>query len=309
MPGGVYSNADVLASDNTISLKDATVRCRLPGPFPAHLLGTPGQLTAPPDRYGSTEGWPEVNWGVINGHRAVTIYSLGVEFEFDELTLDQAAALERELNVWVTRLGGWLSVLAGGPTGFLSAWKAVAWPMEIAHELDLRLYRNGGIYEPERLSLWAWQHSLAHTAAGDPPPASPALLAVALTSALNEDYRPAVLDAATAVELALTHALSQRLRDRGADDEIVEALLRQRTLGALLQLGREFSLPAPTRINEDLVVLRNRVMHRASIPTAKEAHRAIHVAQAMVAELAPLPEHCDELLYLERRHDDWTSGH
>jgi hypothetical protein len=186
--------------------------------------------------------WPDVDWGVVNDTNTVTINALGIELHVaGQLTIERAVELDRELNVWAARLQGWLAVLAGGPTGYMWSPGLISWSDEIDFELQSKAYRERKFHEPERLSMWAWQHALAHSGDRDQPPLSRSLLATAMMNEINENYRPAVLDAATAAELALNEGIRKYVLGSGATDDICEALLRNKTIGALVQIAKTFS--------------------------------------------------------------------
>jgi HEPN domain-containing protein len=237
---------------------------------------------------------------MINSIGSVTINALGVELQFqsDELTsdrtIDQATSLDKELNVWASRLRGWLSVLAQGPTGYVFELGIVTWPAGIQSEMQSDAYAAGRLYEPRQVSEWQWKHALAHSANGDSPLAARSLLATAATNAYEENYRTAVLDAATAAELSLAKGVANKVEIHGADKKLSELLLRNKTLGALIQLARDFNLTLPPDVDKNLVKKRNNVTHQGYIPTREDASEAIRVAQAIVATLDPFPIHCDE---------------
>jgi len=305
LPGGVYSASEVLTISDAVPLTGATARCGLPGPFPGQLPAPSRPLTPPPTIGKVSDEWPPVDWGVVNSSSTVTIRAIGVEIEVDDLTTDLAVRFDRELNSWGSLLHTWLAILASGPPGVLFSTGAVTWPTEIEHELLTRRYRGGDMYEPERSSPWGWRHALSHAAAGDQPPASRALLAKATTSAFDEDYRPAVLDAATATEIALTQGISRHLGHRGADAEVKDLILRNRTLGGLIQLARELSLHLQSPVKTDLLELRNRVAHHGVAPDQDAAHKAIAAARGVVEYYDPLTDHCDEAAILAEK-GRWT---
>jgi hypothetical protein len=298
MPGGVLSDASVLTLESSIPLSRSAL-CRFPGPYPAQVSHLPCRLTPPPETRSGGD-WPDADWGMVNGIGSVTINALGVEFQFrpgeltSDKTIDQAADLDKELNVWAARLRSWLSVLAQGPTGYMFELGIVTWPTDIQHELQSDAYAAGRLYEPRQVSEWQWRHALAHSANGDSPIAARALLATAATNTCEENYRPAVLDAATAAELTLTKGIADKIKTHGADTKLSELLLKNKTLGALIQLARDFHMTLPPDVNKNLVEKRNKVTHQGYIPTREDASEAIRVAQIIVTTLDPFPIHCDE---------------
>jgi hypothetical protein len=202
--------------------------------------------------------------------------------------------LDKELNVWATRLQEWVSVLMQGPTGYIFSLGGVSWPDDFAEEIMDEAYSGGRYYEPRELTTWQWLHAIGHITAGDFPPANRALLAMAMTHVRVENYRSAIMDSATAAELTLVSAIEGWVRGHGGDEKLVDLLLKGKTLGGLVGMARDLSISIPPDTTKRLVEIRNRVMHRGSSATSAQAADAVSVAQAMVAQLTPFPFHCDE---------------
>jgi hypothetical protein len=106
-------------------------------------------------------------------------------------------------------------------------------------------------------------------------------------------WRLAVIDAATAAEVALTTGLAVRLADE-ASPQVVQALIeRTRMLGPRLDLARDLGMALPATIQNDLVKHRNAVVHRGTEVTGSDARAAITAACTLVEEHEPLA-HCRE---------------
>ena len=106
--------------------------------------------------------------------------------------------------------------------------------------------------------------------------------------------RLAVIDAATAAEVALITGLTDRLSAE-ASSQVVQALIdRTRMLGPRLDLGRDLGMALPDRIRPDLLDRRNAVVHRGTTATDTDAQAAITAAAKLVDEYEPLPAHCQE---------------
>lgn len=100
----------------------------------------------------------------------------------------------------------------------------------------------------------------------------------------RNDLRAAVLEAATAAELALQELLDARLG--GADNEVAGAIRQgNRELGRLTKLLGHLEVSLPSGLQTGLVDVRNRAIHRGDEPTEEQASEAVRLARAVV-ELA-----------------------
>src|SRR5215210_4570591 len=88
------------------------------------------------------------------------------------------------------------------------------------------------------------------------------------------DTREAVLEAATAVELALASAIERRLAANGLHPDAIEDRLRAtRMLGPLLRLAKQLDVPVSEHVYSAVVEPRNRVIHagwRPNVPQTGE---------------------------------------
>lgn len=291
----VLSEKNILATAADINLS-FPARCFFPGPHPAQVGLPSRRLEAPPDSW-TRDKWPEADWGLVNSDRVVTIKALGVKLDhldLDHLDIDEVARIDRELNAWAARLHGWISVLMRGPSTYMFDIGGVSWPWDVQQEMQSNAYADGRMYEPQELTEWQWRHAFEHVTVGDPAPPNRTLLARAIMQANTENYRSAVLDSATSVELTLVSAIERWGRDHGSEGRVTELLLKGKTLGGLIELASGLSIPVPNDTRRSLVEARNRVMHRGYTPGGDEASAAIRVAEAIVSSLDPFPSHCDE---------------
>jgi hypothetical protein len=139
-------------------------------------------------------------------------------------------------------------------------------PIQIMKPIKIRF---GHCHQP--LNERQWRYVLARAASLDGPSAEYTLATDARAAARSEQFRQAVLDAATSVELSLNCVLD------GVLTEIPESIpgarrRKHRMLGQLVSvLSKANSLP--TGINEEevrtgVVDARNRAMHEARSPAA-----------------------------------------
>ena len=101
-------------------------------------------------------------------------------------------------------------------------------------------------------------------------------------------YRRAVIDAATAAELAVGELLDDRLKN--VEEVVREALLGNRPmLGAKTALLEKLGQGLPRSFTDDLVNKRNKAVHRGWEPTSDECESAIREALAQVERVFRLP--------------------
>lgn len=107
----------------------------------------------------------------------------------------------------------------------------------------------------------------------------------------GRDYRRAVLDAALAAELAVTHLISEHLVDKGyTASEVARTLSRQRMLGNRCRYWtRECAGTLPHHFRERLIERRNDATHAAHVPKEVEVLDAIDAARELVEQAFPIP--------------------
>ena len=254
---------------------------------------------SPSGQPGPDPGWLQTDWGnilIIKGLPAVTIRAIGlipdvmIQPGSEHIDFDHAVA------GWKQLLQDWLAVTAEGLTdsaGFYAG--ATYWG---SSEYDNELFRQprqaGRRDDPRPSSPWAWTHAIDHATAGDQPPLTRALMMTATRAAATASWRVAIIDAATATEVALTAGLTNRL-SAPLSAPVAEAIIdRTRMLGPRIELAKALSMVLPTRIQTDLVDIRNAVVHRGADVTGFQAEAAITVAWEVVNRYEPLDPHCQE---------------
>lgn len=261
------------------------------GRWPRSLAGPP----APGGGHEQDPGWPksmESRWGEPGPGdfiiRAVGIIPVGTTIPpGDEHTdFDHTAAQ------WTYLLRDWLAVAAEGPTDFpdrdYHGATIFGSPEYDDDELVIDdevvvAYRRphvGHRHRPLPLSAWAWSHALWHASRGDQPPLERSMMTTAIRAAAIANWRAAIIDAATAVEVALTGGLSAELSAETSPRVIEKLLDATRTLGRRLDLAKKLGMPPPAKIRKDLVEHRNAVVHQGVLMTSADAEAAISVAWA-----------------------------
>ena len=222
---------------------------------------------------------------------AVGLIPVSEPVQWDGPLLD----FDHAVGQWRHLLRDWLAVIAEGPTDFvdLPVKGETSWNDEWYNEQVWTHYLDN-LRQPQRVSRWQWEHVIGHTKAGDQPPLALVLLTTAKRAAATGNPRLAVIDAATAAEVALTAGLTDRVSDQ-ASSKVTQILIdRTRMLGPRLKLARDLGMTLPGRIDPDLLERRNAVVHRGITVTDTEALAAITVAAKLVNEYEPLATDCRE---------------
>jgi hypothetical protein len=302
--GGVHCHAEVLTWQAQYAIGGIECRICAPSPVPAWIGSRLGPLEPPLDEtHWEVPDWPADGWGMINSFNSVTIEAIGLEIKGTPPSSEhELLKFDLAVGEWIEAFHDWLSVLAEGPTGFESREIRTKW---ISEEADKRLswahYHAGHIWEPDRISRWQWNHAVQHAADGDEAPFARKLLALAKRDAARADGRNAVIHAATAAECALTNGLTRHLLDENSLTDVHKRLDKYRMLGQRLKLAQELGLKVPTDVREFLLEPRNAVVHAGLRIDDTDAWRAVRAASEIVENFDPLPEHCDESVYLRAR--------
>ena len=153
--------------------------------------------------------------------------------------------------------------------------------------------------EVEALDEQHWRRVLELASAGRAPPVEYALVSSGRIQLRAHQYRRAVIDAATAVDVAVSDLLHANLANLPSGLQTTLNSGRDPTLGWLVdQLNNAGGLPAsvasiaaqlPSDLKSGLVSVRNDVMHRNRTPTYGEAERTVAISAEVVRLVNPLP--------------------
>ncbi|MGW2184064.1 hypothetical protein ACWCXX_40120 [Streptomyces sp. NPDC001732] len=241
--------------------------------------------------------WPEVDWGYINETRSVTIRAIGLTLVDTVISSrDELVAFDRAIAQWKHLLRDWLAVIAEGPTDFIELGQGeTLWAASGHNDVLLSAsYHAGAIHEPYRTSRWQWSHALEHTSSDDKPSLSRVLLTTAMRAAATGERRLALIDAATAAEVALTNGITARLSTQYPPLEVRARIERARMLGPRMRLAEGLGMTLPARIRDDLLKPRNSVVHSGTDVSDSSARAAIAVVWELIDEYDPMPHHCQE---------------
>jgi hypothetical protein len=295
---GALSLKEALGLEQTVTIGGIECRVLLPVPDPDQSGWVRWSLAGPPvlGEDQQDPGWPKSmmrNWGEIIPVgaiiRAVGIIPAGAVIPPG----DEHIAFDLAVAHWRRLLRDWLAVAAEGPTDFPDRgyYGATTWGLSEYddEEIPYQPPQLGNSYGPKRLSALAWCHALTHASAGDQPSLARTLMTSATQAATTANWRVAVIDAATATEVALTTGLTARLSATLSPGDVNEKLDGTRMLGPRIQLATTLGMPLPSRIKEDLVNYRNAVVHKGTDITGAQAKAAIAAAWAVVRQYDSLP--------------------
>lgn len=283
---GVHSHSEVLGLQASVSANAMPVTLRLPNRSSGRRLTIRG----------SHWGLSGHDWGYENSEQAVTVRSVGFHLDDDsyrELDEEQFAQVVASLDQMIADLWWWLAIPALEVPDMLDSLPAVTW----AHpDADLAMYSaSWGEHFTDTTvihSRASWEHAISHVHNEDAPPIPMRLILSARENLSRGDLRPAVLDAATAIEAALSYSITRRLRELDPSDSLVKLILERKTLGAIVDIAKELDIPCPTEIRKNLIERRNKVMHKGLEIDRREAKDAVETAQKGVEMLRPQLNSC-----------------
>jgi hypothetical protein len=128
---------------------------------------------------------------------------------------------------------------------------------------------------------------------GEGIPLEHALL-LSVDELLAADRRRAVIDAVSALEVALSSQLTAKMLDRNMPHSAVERILKQANgISGLVSMYTDMSgaaLPvSKKRIDNEVADIRNLAVHQAKVPTPEEARAVIRHCREVVNFINPLP--------------------
>lgn len=286
--GHAYNGAFVLGG--------ATFTITLPKP-PRPADGD--QLQSPmPENPNLGDPW----WGAITRtHRHASVRAVVLQASIDESKFEGDQYLQPQFDAWYTTLARWVE-----------CWTRQS--VEDAHDkaMDFQVSGNLTALSPDSpepmIPFWGYmpkahvpdpdavatpvqlRAACARASVDQKPPAE----WIALTNAeRSENNRIAVIEAATAAEIALAGAIERRLpqvHPKGVDTITHQA---NGAVGLLdLVTGLSNGNPGPVsrgRVMDQLAGPRNRAVHSGTAPTDDQRRRAIETARALLNEYSPLP--------------------
>jgi len=171
--------------------------------------------------------------------------------------------------------------LALGDSGL--AW---AWDGSNGRRIVIPSVNNVTITRPAPMTGPSFEAVLRRCARREQVPAMHTLLRDARRALREDRPRLAVLDAATAAELAMNRLLELRLAD---SEPVVLGALRSnaKEMGRLHGLLGKLGVSMPNNLRSGLTDVRNRAIHGGAEPTIDEARTSLGLASKLVTSVSP----------------------
>lgn len=303
-PVGVVFDADVLGTVIPISLEGVFAVVHAPRYNAANHDALLPPAVAPLDailtQSGSHDpGAPHFeSWGHIvssNEGRPVAARVETLTIEIPELQADEARAAQGSAEQWMRRVVRWIEVLGKQPVrlGFGARgshevigndWYDIGVSPAARHHVGDVVIQ--GVVRSRGFPADEWSRACSEASRDVEPPLAHCTLADARDALLRGDARRAVIDAATAVEVAVTMALREALAAT-TPEPVVDTVMKQTSdISRRLHLARAAQLPVPIDAKDALLDQRNAVVHRGEEPS--DARKAFEVAEQIVCDLVPL---------------------
>lgn len=310
LPHRVGVTIDSLGRDYSAQVDGMAVTIRLPRIEPSETLPS---LVAPDfanvfaDDGFSSEVLANLHWGIESVHDShdkslgtawISAVGLTTECEAGD---GQAAAnrLTDAMDDWWPSVCDWIEVLTrqvhAAPSKTLilgphhPIWAKTDREVKRLYRqspLSVTFHRDDSPDAPVALTVDLLEAALTRTAAG-PPPTEWLLIRDGRLAHQSGSRRLAVIDAGTAVELAITKLLRDQLQ--AVPEDVFEQLLDgHRMLGRRAALLKKFGGTLPADTQAKLVDPRNRATHNGANPPAKESYDALHIAAEIVEAAYPL---------------------
>lgn len=257
---------------------------------------------------GAPSGWGVIYWYARDEPSAAVVAlneALLVARFPTRLSLKEGAAraedVQDQAEYWTEKFLYWLDIrlcLRVAPLGHVQltgpSHASLSWLHETAqgwsrlnfgdaHHFD----SDDPDYEP--YSRDDWEQSVRAVAEDREVPPEWRLLESALRSCRADQYRVAVLDAATATELVLADLVRSELRQEKRSGVVSAIESRLRSIGEKARFLNACGVPLPANLQADLADLRNQVIHRDRAPTPLGAAVAVNLARTVLREFSPLP--------------------
>ncbi|MGW5376459.1 hypothetical protein ACWESM_13520 [Nocardia sp. NPDC003999] len=275
--------------------------------FPHDTVGRDADrmLQKPPQLIGSVL---DQDWGMARENpRIATVMRLGFTAIVPPGLNPETMKTDilNSLDPWLDIAIDWLSVLTGTHTRHVGPQFHLAFQdrtmmfeisnSEAKHAPGIRPIPVPSSLPGKIATKEAVEYCFERAASVEPVPLAWSLISEARALHRARQYRRAVVDAGSAVEMA-AYALVQLELASKTPPGVAKYLMEARgnlTLGTLVTYLKATDYPLPPNLYEDLVVIRNKVLHSNKgvgpvLPTESESGTAIEVATKVVKDAFPL---------------------
>lgn len=258
------------------------------------LASTRSSMDDPTRRGGGATG---VRWNGASLDSAQIIRAVAVcdcaPFADDHARAAEAAAVAEVIDQWVASLTEWLEVLAHIDVRPVRPRHVFASRFVARSRAEVRGAEEAEVFETERpievvggpdpiASHDDWLKAVTNTNSGVPIPQAHQHLRDARAATLRGDLRKAVIDAATACEVALSTDLRATLTSHGLASDVTDKLLNRRGADRLHELFVAVERAAGGHrkyLIKRVIEPRNAAAHAGHLPTTTETQIALEGRQ------------------------------
>jgi hypothetical protein len=222
---------------------------------------------------------------------------------FEETARAVGGAIMDSFNPWLAQFVRWIEVLTTQDLDITSpydGWKMKGlglthpWVTPEGEGLTYTFVNRPviGVMPTEEtgVSKVQWKRSVRAANAALEIPVPHLLMRDARVAFIRSDYRKAVIDTGTAIELTISELLQERLPKGMSDGVVDEILSRVRNFHDRLRLARKLGIKLPEDLYKKVAAQRNDVLHRNQIPSKELARAAIVTGGVVVQRHVPLPQ-------------------
>jgi len=310
LPAGIGVALDVLGHVSATRIGDRTAHIHLPrlrgvDPIliqpavldslieePCYVDGTDPERDTPESPW----GWP-LSWGIADEQKSLSVSQVVVALEkvVPAEAADVLAVCREELPQWFSKLKDWCEILMRQDLDVVAPRNRVrvegagwaCWhdgdPVQVSYRVTVDFDYGKPLYRTH------WNHLLTLVGDGIQPPTEYLLLRDARSAQVRGQFRRAVLDAATAMEIALRRLLDEEYQR--SPSRLAHELIRSSerwSMGTLWKVVAGLGT-LPTSMKENLIGLRNAVVHKnAKMPHGTESKEMLAAASDLLAIASPL---------------------
>lgn len=217
---------------------------------------------------------------------AMSVSGLGLRFAFEDDVSESGQRTKDRIRFaaisWLPLMLDWLAVLHKQFPGSITVEMPLAFVEFDPDVTPLHMWDPSSFVSAE-----TWRAAIRKASAGQAPPLAFVLMYRAIRAFHEADYRLAVVEAAAAVELAVSNLLQKTIEERNRSRALLAgAILGQiRMLGPKLELVRKLKLTGSSVELTAVSELRNSVLHRGQSPHRAEASKVIEAAAKFISQV------------------------